>query len=358
MDISRLKDHIIDNGLIQQVLESLDCHHIRDRGTFISAANPDGDNTTAVQVYKDSLYTINYTRDIKQPKSEASDLFTLVQFYKQCSFVEALQFVCVAVGLEYYHDFDDDVPESIKLSRFLIQMIRSDGEYEYEKEKPVRPISETILNNYISCVTDFFSDDGISYETQQEFALGYDTMTNRITIPIRDELGNLVGVKGRLFERELHEDDLKYMYLEPCPRHHILFGLYRALPYIKRLGDCYVVESEKGVLQAVTQGVDNVIATGGKKVSKMQFEMMSRLCCDIVLCFDKDVEMDELHVLANRFIGDVDVYALVDDKGILGENESPTDNAESFEHMRKNCVVKLRDGKEVIDCNIDSLKEA
>ena len=38
-------------------------------------------------------------------------------------------------------------------------------------------------------------NDGISYETQQEFEIGYDELTNRITVPIRSEMHDLVGVK-------------------------------------------------------------------------------------------------------------------------------------------------------------------
>ena len=43
----------------------------------------------------------------------------------------------------------------------------------------------------------------ISYETQIEFEIGYDESTNRITIPIRDEISSLVGVKGRLLKEEI-----------------------------------------------------------------------------------------------------------------------------------------------------------
>ena len=81
-----------------------------------------------------------------------------------------------------------------------------------------------------------FHNDNISYEVQREFEIGYDDFSNRITIPIRDEIGSLVGVKGRLFQRELTDDEMKYLYIEPCNRSQILYGLHKSIPYIERTG--------------------------------------------------------------------------------------------------------------------------
>ena len=105
-----------------------------------------------------------------------------------------------------------------------------------EKEVPLKPIPVEILDYYKPYVNDLFYEDGISYSTQKEFQIGYDTETNRITIPIYSEIGDLVGVKGRLFQKEVDESECKYLYLEKCAKSKILFGLNKTLPYIKRLG--------------------------------------------------------------------------------------------------------------------------
>ena len=75
-----------------------------------------------------------------------------------------------------------------------------------------------------------FKDDNIGYETQLEFEIMYDLASDRITIPIRDELGTLVGVKGRSIVNDPDVD--KYIYLEPCAKTKVLYGLYKTLPYI------------------------------------------------------------------------------------------------------------------------------
>lgn len=342
MDIASLKDYIIENDMIATVLESVGCHSIKDKGAYVSAANPDGDNPSAITVYKDNLHTINYTRDIIDGKSSA-DLFDLVAYARGCNFFEALRHVCEAIGLSVYHDFSDDLPESLQITQMLLSMIQA--EEDKEEDVPLKPIPDTILNYFDPSVQLPFLNDGISAEVQQEMQIGYDQLTNRITIPIRDVYGTLVGVKGRWFDVNVPEGINKYMYLERCNKGQILYGLYRALPYIKRKRCCYVVESEKGVLQGMSMGVNNIVASGGWNMSACQIEMLSRLCVEIVLCFDQDIQQCKLEKLASRFIGDVTVSAMLDTLNLLNEKESPTDNEEKFMRLKNECVITLRTGE-------------
>lgn len=341
MDISSLKDYIIENDMIVPVLESIGCHSIKDKGAYISAANPDGDNPSAITVYKDNLHTVNYTRDILGGKSSA-DLFDLVAFAHSCNFFVALRHVCEAVGLSVYHSFSDDLPESLQITQLLVSMIQS--EEDKEEDVPLKPIPDTILTYFESSIQLPFLKDGIAAEVQQEMQIGYDQYSNRITIPIRDVYGTLVGVKGRWFDADVPKGVNKYVYLERCNKGQILYGLYRALPYIKRKRRCYVVESEKGVLQGMSMGVNNIVASGGWNLSECQIEMLSRLCVEIVLCFDQDIQQCKLEKLASRFVGDVTVSAMLDRLKLLNEKESPTDNEEKFMRLNKECIITLRTG--------------
>ena len=106
-----------------------------------------------------------------------------------------------------------------------------------------------------------FKEDNIDYETQQEFEIGYDECSNRITIPIRDDLGNLVGIKGRYFYRNVPSNEEKYIYLEKCAKSQILYGLYKTINYIKSANRVFVVEAEKGVHQLYGQGYCEVVST-------------------------------------------------------------------------------------------------
>ena len=341
MDIEILKEHILENNFIPTILEELGCHHIRKKDGYFQCANPDGDNVTAVCVYENTnLTTINYTRDISNGKNIHTDLISLVEFYKNETFPYAVKWICDVLDIDYYSNLDEDLPKSLQLTKMLIEMQSVDT--EAETEKPLKPISEKILSYFKPYVNDMFNEDGVSYETQAEFEIGYDEFTNRITIPIRDDLGNLVGVKARYFYRQVPEDEQKFMYIEKCARSQILYGLYKTINFIQRSQRVFVTEAEKGVQQLYDKGYFEAVATGGSKISKSQIDKLTRLCVPIIFVFDKDITKEELDDIASRFIDGTEVYALIDTIGILNEKESPTDNISKFEQLLDKCMYRLK----------------
>lgn len=341
MDIEILKEHILENNFIPTILEELGCHHIRKKDGYFQCANPDGDNTTAVCVYENTnLTTINYTRDISNGKNIHTDLISLVEFYKNESFPYAVKWICDVLDIDYYSNLDEDLPKSLQLTKMLVEMQSVD--VDTETEKPLKPIPEKILSYFEPYVNDMFNEDGVGYDTQVEFEIGYDEFTNRITIPIRDDLGNLVGVKARYFYREVPEDEQKFMYIEKCARSQILYGLYKTINFIKKAQRVFVVEAEKGVQQLYDKGYFEAVATGGSKISKNQIDKLTRLCVPIIFVFDKDITKEELDDIASRFIDGTEVYALIDTIGILNEKESPTDDISKFEQLLERCMYKLK----------------
>ena len=341
MDIEVLKEHILENDLIPKILEELGCHHIRKKDGYIQCCNPDGDNTTAVCVYENTnLTTINYTRDISNGKNIHTDLISLVEFYKNESFPYAVKWICDVLDIDYYSNLDEDLPKSLQLTKMLVEMQSVDT--DTETEKPLKPIPEKILSYFEPYVNDMFCEDGVGYDTQAEFEIGYDEFTNRITIPIRDDLGNLVGVKARYFYRQVPEDEQKFMYIEKCARSQILYGLYKTINFIKKAQRVFVVEAEKGVQQLYDKGYFEAVATGGSKISKSQIDKLTRLCVPIIFVFDKDITKEELDDIASRFIDGTEVYALIDTIGILNEKESPTDDISKFKQLLEKCMYRLK----------------
>ena len=341
MDIEILKEHILENNFIPTILEKLGCHHIRKKDGYFQCANPDGDNVTAVCVYENTnLTTINYTRDISNGKNIHTDLISLVEFYKNETFPYAVKWICDVLDIDYYSNLDEDLPKSLQLTKMLVEMQSVDT--EAETEKPLKPIPEKILSYFKPYVNDMFCEDGVGYDTQVEFEIGYDEFTNRITIPIRDDLGNLVGVKARYFYRQVPEDEQKFMYIEKCARSQILYGLYKTINFIKKAQRVFVVEAEKGVQQLYDKGYFEAVATGGSKISKNQIDKLTRLCVPIIFVFDKDITKEELDNIASRFIDGTEVYALIDTISILNEKESPTDDISKFKQLLERCMYRLK----------------
>lgn len=340
MDIRDLKEEILNRELISDILTELGCHHIRDKGDYVQAGNKDGDNPSSIVVYKNEYISCtNYTRQITK-NGRSADIFDLIVYVEDCSFAEAMKFVCELAGIDYYGE-REDLPESIKILRLLQEMSIGDDE---ENDCSVKPIPEEILSYYLPYGNKMFEDDGISLETQRDFEVSYCCQSNYITIPIRDSLGTLVGVKGRYFG-EPDEYHPKYVYIEPCCKGRILYGYWQNKDYIKQNKYVYVLESEKAVQQLATIGVRSCVSTGGKTISKYQVEEIIRTGCTPIIAFDKDVDEEELQNIASMFMDGVIVYAIIDRDNILNEKESPSDDPQKWCHLAKNNIYKIKGGE-------------
>lgn len=344
LDIQELKRYIFENGYVEQILEAIQCHSIRYHANiendYWTCANYDGDNKCAIVIYNtEYLLVKNYTRNMVEAQ-RTTDLIDLVCFNMKYDFINALQFICNEVGISYYHDFNEDIPESLLLLDMLDDMCSNFS--DEDDEIALKPINPNILDYYFPYVNDLFKKDNISYGTQKDFHIGYDYQTNRITIPIYSEIGDLVGVKGRLFKEYLDEDDIKYLYIIRCNKSRILYGLNKTLPYIKQMNFVFIVESEKAVLQLWTYGYRNCVATGGKTISKHQVDMLVRLGVVPIFCFDKDVSKEEIERIAEMFPEKYEVKYMFDEDNILMEKESPSDKPESWEHLVENNIYRIK----------------
>ena len=335
MKSSDLKEYIIEQNCIDTILEDLGCGNIVLHGGYYTCSNPDGNNKSAVTVYlNESLTTINYTRCIAKNK-RATDLFDLVAFYKDCSFPEALKYIHGILGLDYYQEREEPC-ESLQILRMLKDMASNDND---EDNQPLKPISEKILQYYLPYPNKMFEDDGISLEVQQEFMIGYDPQSNRITIPLLTPAGDLCGVKGRLFG-DADEYNPKYLYIEKTVKSKLLYGLFENKNYIKNNNSIIIFEAEKSVLQCASHGVRNCVALGGKSISKTQVELIVRTGCTPVIALDKGVELDEIQTVMSAFPDNIPVYYIFDTDNIMNDKQSPVDNWNNWKILIKNNIYQ------------------
>ena len=335
-----IKEYIIVNDKIEDILKELNCKGIKshDNCRYYTGGFPDSDGNKSFALFSDNLYVDSYTRNIKDQYGN-SDIISLVMFVKDLYFSNALNWICGVLGLDYYDDLTEEIPLSLQLTNLIYDM--NEGIDTEEDNYKLKPINENILKTYFSGGNNLFLNDGVSLGTQREFEIGFDLDSERITIPIRDELGTLVGVKGRLFYKDGIGE--KYIYLERCSKSKILYGLHKTIDYIKSTGICIVVESEKSVLALWDRGIKNVVAIGGHSLSKTQVEKITRLGIrEVVLCYDEEVARLENGKInkkeyideANKFIEEVRVTAMVDIKGeLLKSKEAPVDNFNNFDRM-------------------------
>ena len=148
---------------------------------------------------------------------------------------------------------------------------------------------ESILDTYGHLPNKRFLDDHISLRTQRRFGIGYDTESNRITIPVRNEVGELIGVKGRRND-DFDEYGPKYLYLIPAQSSLTLYGYSSNYEYL--YNDLVILtESEKSVMQAYSYHCRNVVALSGDAVSDKQVKLIHQLSpAKIVVALDSDLE--------------------------------------------------------------------
>ncbi|MBK7692132.1 MAG: DNA primase [Bacteroidetes bacterium] len=115
----------------------------------------------------------------------------------------------------------------------------------------------------------------------------YDALRNRITIPIFDKHGQIIGFGARAI------GDDKPKYLNPnenflYSKSTILFGLDRAIEAIKKEKYAILVEGYFDVMSMHNAGVENVLAPCGTACDEKQLQLLKRYTDTITIMYDGD----------------------------------------------------------------------
>lgn len=347
MEAQELKERIIIDEKIIDILEALGMHSIKDKGNYITCGMPDGNNPKSTVIYKDNLHVEAYTRNIKDAYGH-SDIISLVSFVNNTYFTESIKWICDVCGYDYY---GQEVPQS-RLAAWVRNMWKVAKEGKCDDDEKLLPINEDILHYFGRYGNPLFYKEGISYETQWEFELGYDLYYHMVTIPIRDELGFLVGVKGRLFKEVVEDWESKYFYIQPCAKSKVLYGLHKTKPYILEKKEVIVFEAEKSVMKAWSHGIRNTVAIGSHCLSDTQVQKLTHLGVDIVIAYDEGVEIDPktgkvdknfYRKEFDKFLSSQKVYCIYDkSKKILDKKESPIDDIDKWYRLYNEYKFKVR----------------
>lgn len=297
--------------------------------TEIRSTRPTGDNPTSLQVYLDTLLVTCYTNPLPRLTNAHPDIITLVQHYKDYSFSKALYYICEVCGYSYYHD-SKYTKENIDPCMAFLDSI--EPKFEQHDEVPLRKIDEGILNMYVPEPNWLFLEEGITCQTQRLFEVGYSIKDNCITIPIRDELGTLVGIKGRTTLDYKALKTSKYWFPVPTPKSQILYGLDKTYEHIKESGKVIVFEAEKSVQKAWSHDIKYSVSIGGHELSETQVLKLERLGVEVILALDNNITGEEIKEEAAKFIRRDNLRCLLafKNKGILGEKDAPIDHGLEF----------------------------
>ena len=118
---------------------------------------------------------------------------------------------------------------------------------------------------------------------------GGDIFRGRMTVPLMDASGQVVGFTGRI----LTDDPQAPKYLNTpqtllYDKSRHVFGLSQAKEAIRKADASVVVEGNLDVISSHQAGVKNVVATAGTAMTEWHLKALSRLSHNVKLAFDAD----------------------------------------------------------------------
>jgi len=139
----------------------------------------------------------------------------------------------------------------------------------------------------------YMLDRGFTPATLDDWGIGYDHGSKRITIPVCDPDGNLVGFKGRAWRKQARP---KYLVLgDKNKRQRYGFPTFDKTLVVFGLDRCsnsdsqtlVLVEGEIDVMSLDLMGIP-AICCSGSSISPEQVRLIREYCDEVVLFFDDD----------------------------------------------------------------------
>jgi len=309
-----------DTSLILDILESLDCHSIKDTSSEVRCSLPDSRNNTSIRVKKNFHLAVDIFSRNDFSDFEIGDIFSLIQYLRDCNLEDAQKYICSIIGCEY----DGKMVEFSK-SRSIRELRRFK-----KKEKKVLKhniLDESVLEKYEKYIVQEWVDEGIDKETQRLFGVFIDRQDKRWCFPIRDEFSNLISWKGRTYVKDYDLKGIyKYVFKVKMGFNPFLYGYWLTAPHIFQKGEVIVAEAEKSVMKAWSFGEKNFVASGKAGLNEYQIKKIIQMQCKrVCLAYDKDIGMEIIQKDIDRLKYYKEVYYIIDENDILGEKDAPVD---------------------------------
>lgn len=289
--ITKIKDNLKENSeKIIEILEKLECTYIKQLNNQIRFGK-DMDSSGSANVIR--IDTLNYT---SFSNCTNGDVITLVSEVKGISIGQSIKWLANELNIDRNYKKVEVKPPFMGFYKGLTKVKEMD-------ENPIRTYPMSKLDEYGIAACKMFMEDGISPKTQEEFLIGYDVWSDRITIPWISEMGELVGVMGRL-NKDLTGIDTNYKYLPLLnfEKGKTIYGFYENYKGILNKNTVIVCESEKSVLKGRDINLNNVIALGGNSIKPRQAKLIKSTFANVIIALDEGISMDHCKKEAKKVL--------------------------------------------------------
>ncbi len=228
--------------------------------------------------------------------------------YEHLDFVEAVEALAQQLGLDVPRDQSSGIKDNVqdlydlldKASAYYKSMLRENqNAIDYLKSRDVS--GEIAAQFDLGYAPDGFNNlqNQFKYDAtedelikiglmkQNENGKKYDRFRNRITFPIKDRRGRIIGFGGRV----LGDDLPKYLNTPETPVFHkseTLYGLYEARKTKEAAQSIIVVEGYMDVVALAQHQIYNVAATLGTATTTQHIQQLFRYTQEVIFCFDGD----------------------------------------------------------------------
>ena len=242
--------------------------------------------------------------------NKGGDIFTFVMEMEGCTFREALEKLARQAGVELKKYSSDDRKQAAhkqrlrdclelatKYFQFCLTKNRTVMQYVFYKRNLNKKTVENFRIGYAPksghALVNFLKKRGFTAKEMEDAGLvnrfGGDLFKGRMTVPLMDVSGNVIGFTGRIIEQD--DNSPKYLntpetILYNKGRH--IFGLSQAKDAIRRTDFVVVVEGNMDVISSHQAGVNQAVATAGTAMTEMHLKSFARLTKDIRLAYDGD----------------------------------------------------------------------
>ncbi len=328
MTALELKNFIYKNHKVEYILEDLGCKNIvfHPIKSFYSSCHPNGDNSMGVCIKNcEGLNYYSYSRNIHI--EEGKDIFNLIQDIKNIKFSESIKYAHKLLGLKYEYSTKKE-PEKSKFD-----LCAPFKKADLKRKRicniaDIKYIEEDVLDDFYPGIHINLFREGIIKKTIDKFHLGYSYKWKRTIIPHYYWLtGQLMGYNARTSVENYDLFGIKKYFITPgMQKEHNLYGLYQNMEEIEKQHVIVIGESEKSVLKRDSRGDSTWVALSGKTISNDQVSIIKGLnLTEVIVALDKDVPIEEVWSICDRFYLDRKVTYIFDKYDLLGNHDSPAD---------------------------------
>jgi len=242
----------------------------------------------------------------------AGNVFTFVANYENVSFAEAIKIVADKIGYKLSAPINTSIPLKFPTEQAIMDLankfyqnnLNTKNGLNAKKYLIDRGLSEDTIKNFgIGLSLD--EPDSLAnlllkkdYDPQMLENIGlinlydnrtYDVFSRRITFPLCDQFGHVIGFSSRIYRGE--KDTAKYINTKETylfKKGDNLFNYHRAKESAKKSKSLIIVEGQMDAIRVSSSGFENVVALMGTALTKEQIELIKKLHVKVLLNLDSD----------------------------------------------------------------------